>query len=98
MYARVTTVQLRPDKLDVARQMFREAMAPAIHVRDGSKGLLYLAHSESGKALVITLWDNQEDMDQVYDSPHIQDSLFALGAIVTAEPSIDTFDMTSVQL
>lgn len=98
MYARVTTVQLRPDKLDVARQIFREAMAPAIHLRDGSKGLLYLADSESGKALVITLWDNQDDMGEVYDSPGFQDALFTLGAIMTAEPSIDTFDMASVQL
>lgn len=98
MYARVTTVHLRPDKLDVARQLFREAMAPAIHLRYGSKGLLYLADSESGKALVITLWDSQDDMAEVYDSPSFQDSLVAMGAIMTAEPIVDTFDMASVQL
>lgn len=98
MYARVTTAQVRPDKLDVARQIFREAMAPAIHMREGSKGLLYLADSATGKALVITLWDNEDDMSEVYSSRGVQDSLFTLAQIMTAEPTVDTFDMTSVQL
>lgn len=98
MYARVTTAQIVPEKLQVARQIFREAMAPAIHLRDGSKGLLYLADSTTGKALVITLWDNEDDMDQVYDSPAFQQSLVELAEIITAEPTVATFDMASVQL
>ena len=62
MYSRVTLLEidtLRID-LDSALELFRERVLPQLREQPGYEGLYVLTTAE-GKALVMSLWANEED-------------------------------------
>ena len=62
MYARVTTVEASPAKLDTATHFFRERVLPQLQQMDGFKGFIVLGDSQSGKLLGVALWESEEVM------------------------------------
>ena len=63
MYARVTTTQFSPYRLDEAVHIVREQVVPAAQQQTGFKGFLMLADRSTGKGITITLWEGEEDRD-----------------------------------
>jgi heme-degrading monooxygenase HmoA len=59
MFARVSSYQFPADQADQAVQAFNTAMNP-VRQLDGAKGAYLLLDRSSGKALTITLWENEE--------------------------------------
>lgn len=97
MYARVTTTQIHPTRLEEARRLFRETMAPAIHRHDGSKGLLYLADSATGKVMMVTFWDSEAEMNAVEANRDFLRTIEHLARLMAAPPTFETFGMVSLQ-
>ncbi len=60
MYARVTTVQSPPDRLDDVTQHIRENLLPQLQQQDGFKGFIGLGDRQSGKVLGVVLWESEE--------------------------------------
>jgi heme-degrading monooxygenase HmoA len=98
MYARVTTVQFQPGKIYEAQRIFREQIAPTIHEQPGSKGLLYLADPAINRALVITLWDDEEDVRAIEQDGTLYSAIMEIGHLMAAPPGQDEFKVVSVQL
>ena len=67
MHARVNTIVGSPDQAEVGISDFKENVAPWIKQNGGSGGIL-LIDRETGKALGITLWPDEEAMRQSEDS------------------------------
>ena len=63
MYARVTTTQFSPYRLDEAIHIAREQTVPAAQKQAGFKGYLMLVDRSTGKGLTITLWEGEEDRE-----------------------------------
>jgi hypothetical protein len=61
MFARVTTIQISPYRLDEAIGILRGAVAPAMQQQDGFKGYLMFVDRSTGKSINITLWEGEED-------------------------------------
>jgi hypothetical protein len=59
VYARVITVQVRPDKFVDAHRLLTEHALPFAERQSGYKGYLVLHDPASGKALQITLWESE---------------------------------------
>ena len=81
MYARVTTVQFQPGKIYEAQRIFREQIAPTIHEQPGSKGLLYLADPDINRALVVTLWDGEEDALAIEQDGTFYSAIMEIGQV-----------------
>jgi heme-degrading monooxygenase HmoA len=64
MFARVQTVHQPAEKLDELTRLAREQL-PAAHELPGFTGFYYLVDRDNGKALVISLWDTEEDLRQL---------------------------------
>jgi heme-degrading monooxygenase HmoA len=64
MFARVQTVNQPAEKLDHLTKIAREQL-PAARDLPGFRGFQYLVDRENGKALVISLWETEEDLRQV---------------------------------
>jgi len=64
MFARVQTVHQPANKLDELTQVARKQL-PAAHELQGFKGFYYLTDRRNGKALVISLWETEDDLRQV---------------------------------
>jgi heme-degrading monooxygenase HmoA len=64
MFARVQTFHHPAEKLDELAKLAREQL-PAAHELPGFKGFYYLVDRDNGKALVISLWETQEELRQL---------------------------------
>jgi heme-degrading monooxygenase HmoA len=70
MFARVSTYEGRPERLDEMRHEGVEHVLPALEMQDGYSGGLVLADRQSGKVLAVTLWENEQAMDATEDASH----------------------------
>jgi heme-degrading monooxygenase HmoA len=68
MFARVSTYQGRPEQLDEMHQEGMEHVLPALEMQDGFSGGLVLADRQSGKMLVVTLWESEQALDATEDA------------------------------
>jgi heme-degrading monooxygenase HmoA len=64
MFARLQTVHQPAVKLDELTTIAREQL-PAAQELPGFKDFYYLIDRANGKALVITLWETEEDLRQL---------------------------------
>ena len=60
MYARVTTLEGPPDKIDDATRHVREQTLPQLQQMDGFEGFVTLVDRQSGKQLAVALWESEE--------------------------------------
>ena len=61
MHARVSTITGSPDQAEAGITDFKENVAPWIKANGGHGGILLLDR-ETGKAVAITLWNDEETM------------------------------------
>ncbi len=60
MYARVTTLEVPPERTDEALRHVREQLIPKLQQHDGYKGFIVLGDRHSGKLRGLVLWENEE--------------------------------------
>lgn len=61
MYARVTEINVWPDKVDEAIEIYAKSVVPAAKAQKGFAGVYLLSDKPTGRGLAITLWESQED-------------------------------------
>lgn len=64
MFARVQTIHQPAEKLDELTKLAREQL-PAAPELPGFSGFYYLVDRDNEKALVISLWETEEDLSRV---------------------------------
>ena len=60
MYARVTTLEGPPDKIDDATRHVREQTLSQLRQMDGFEGFVTLVDRQSGKQLAVALWESED--------------------------------------
>ncbi len=60
MYARLTTIEGAPDKMDEATRHVEEQTLPQLQKMDGFKGFVALGDRNSGRLLGVTFWEDEE--------------------------------------
>ncbi len=60
MYARLTTLEGPPDRIDDGTRYTQEQVLPRLQQMDGFKGFIVLGDRQSGKLRGIALWENEE--------------------------------------
>ncbi len=60
MFARISTIQGSPERLEAGRQYFEERVLPVIETLDGFQGAYFLIDRKSGKTVRISLWETEE--------------------------------------
>ena len=61
MYARVVTIQVRPEKMDECIRIFRERNAPSIAAQPGFDHGHWWVDRATGTATSVTFWTNEAD-------------------------------------
>jgi heme-degrading monooxygenase HmoA len=64
MFARVITAQAGPEGFDGAIRL-AEQQLPGARQQAGFKGYYLLTNAETGKLVIISLWETREQMDAV---------------------------------
>ena len=60
MYARVTTIEGAPDRMDDAKRHTQEQTLPQLQKMDGFKGFVALGDRQSGKLVGVAFWESEE--------------------------------------
>ena len=94
MYARVTTIQISPYRLEEAIGVLREQVVPTIQQQNGFKGYLMLVDRGTGNSINITLWEEEEDR-QVSgpNSEYYRNSIGKLVPFLTDTPLTEDLEL-----
>jgi hypothetical protein len=60
MHARVTTLEVPPDRMDDATRYVQEQVLPRLSQMEGFKGFVALGSSQSGKLQGVAFWESEE--------------------------------------
>jgi heme-degrading monooxygenase HmoA len=59
-YARVTTLEGPPERMEDATRFVREQVLPQLQQMDGFKGFIALGDRQSGRLRGVALWESEE--------------------------------------
>ena len=62
MYARVTTIQVQPGKMDEVTSIWRDLTARGAKPQKGFKGGWLLLDTTTSKGISISLWETESDL------------------------------------
>ena len=62
MFARITTYEGRPERVDEFCRATVEHVLPALRRLPGFRGVFFLADHVSGRVLVVALWETEESL------------------------------------
>ena len=91
MHARVTSLSGSPADVDAGIANFRENVVP--FARDGGKGAILLVDRKTGKAIAITLWEDEQALNASDERANAlrADAAQQLGA--TQQPTVDRYEV-----
>jgi quinol monooxygenase YgiN len=94
MYARVTTFQISPYRLDEAIGVMKDQVVPTIQRQNGFKGYLMFVDRSTGKSVNITLWEQEEDRDVTGpDSSYYRAAIGKVVPLLEAAPSVEDLEI-----
>ena len=93
MHARVTTLQLQPDRLDQTVSRLEGEDLPSWREIDGFRGFTLFADRSSGKVIGTSYWDSEEQMRASEEAirPSRQRAAETGGA--SSGPEVETFEV-----
>lgn len=93
-YARKTTTQTSPDRLDVAKKVIEEQVIPEAKKIHGFVGGYWLADSNTGKAIGFTFFDSKQSLEASAETAKKirGEAVNAIGGDVT---SVDHFEVVA---
>jgi heme-degrading monooxygenase HmoA len=94
MHARVVTVQFQPGKGDEGTQILRESVLPEARQQRGFQGVMALADRSTDKAMAISLWQTEADVQASgASSAFAQAQLAKFASLLASAPVIETYEV-----
>ena len=93
MHARVTTLELDPDRLDEAVAQLEEEDLPTFKSIDGFRGFTLLLDRRSGRVVATSYWATQEHMQASEDAMQVPRQRAAETGNAKSEPEIERFEV-----
>lgn len=93
MFARASTIPGSPEKAGEAVSILESQVLPQIQQLDGFSGILGLVDRETGKSLVITLWETQEALQASEEAAGKLRAEAATELGSTASPAVDRYEV-----
>ena len=93
MHARVTTVQMDPQKLDDAVSQLEQNDVPSFKEIDGFKGMTLVGDRSSGKAIATTYWESEEQMRASEEAVKDSRARAAETGGASEEPQVELFEV-----
>jgi heme-degrading monooxygenase HmoA len=94
MYARVTTFQLQPGKIDAWLHIAHESVIPVVRQQRGYKNGLVLTDTNANKIVVITLWETETDMKAGETSGYYREQLAQVVPLLAAVPVPEAYEVS----
>lgn len=94
MYARVTTIQISPYRVDEAIGVLKEQVVPTIQQQTGFKGYLMFVDRSTGKSINVTLWDEEADREVTgSNSAYYREAIGKVVPLLTDAPLVEDLEL-----
>lgn len=93
MHARLTTLQLRRDRLQDALDTVRDSVVPAAREQHGFESMLVASDPETGRALVISVWATEADMRAGESSGYYQEQISKIADALAGQPVREAYEV-----
>jgi hypothetical protein len=97
MFARVTQLAARPERLQPGYRAIEEHLIPALRMQAGYSGGLLLANPESGKMLSVSLWETEQEMRATDEASHWFRA-FGAEAVEGSVTDVETYEVYQARL
>jgi len=94
MFARLTIVQIKSDKLDETIKIYEKSVIPAAKSQKGWRGNYLLTDRKTGKGISIALWDSEDDAIANEQSGYYQEQLNKFKDFFTAPPVREGYEVS----
>ncbi len=92
-YARVTTVRVRPESIDLAFEIVRTTVLANAQRQRGHRGFLGLGNRATGKTMHFTFWDSESAMYASETSGNYQNQIARIAHFLTEPPTREIYDV-----
>jgi heme-degrading monooxygenase HmoA len=97
MFARVTQLEVRPERLKQGYREIEEHVLPALRMQVGYSGVCLLANPDSSKMLVVSLWEDEQKMHATDEAAHWF-RVFGAEAVEGTVIDVETYEVYRAQL
>ena len=94
MYARVSTAEVQPGKMDEVIAVSRDAGLPAARQQPGFKGALWLTDRDANKLMAVSLWETREDMETGEQSGYYRERIGRLGGLLAGDVVREAYEVS----
>ena len=93
MFARLTIVQMKTDKLDETIKIFEDSVVPASKSQKGFQGCYLLTDRNTGKGIACTIWESEDDAVANEQSGYYQEQVGKFKDFFTAPPVQEGYEV-----
>ena len=93
MHGRIVSVQVEPENLGKAVDIYRESVIPAAKEQKGFHDALLFTDSVTGKAVSITIWDTEEELLAGQASGYYQEQIAKFAELMIRTPDQEGFEL-----
>ena len=93
MQARVTHVQVQPDKIDEATSIYRDSVVPVLKAQNGYRATYMLVDRATGKGMSVTIWESLEALQASESSGFYQEQVAKFAPVFAAAPTREIYEV-----
>ena len=94
MHARVVLATAQPGKTDEMIKVGRDSILPAAKKQKGFKSWFMLTNRNTGKGIVIGMWNTEADMAARESSGYYREQVAKLLPLAVAPPTMERYEVT----
>jgi heme-degrading monooxygenase HmoA len=94
MFARLTIVQVKVDKIEEVIKLYGDNVVPAAKSQKGYKGILLLTDRKTGKGISISLWESEQDAIANDKSGYYQQQVGKFKDYFTKPPAQEGYEVS----
>lgn len=96
MYARTTTIQTEPGKVEEAIDIARDSIVPLAKEQPGFKGLLAMTSTEDEDVVLISLWETEDDLKASEDNGYYEDQIGKLSSVFIGRALREVYEVSTL--
>jgi heme-degrading monooxygenase HmoA len=93
MYIRLTTLFIKPDKIDEAVRIFETSVVPAAQSQRGFRAAYLLTERGTGKCPVLTFWEKEKDAADNEENLYYQEQLVKFMSLYSSPPVKEGYEV-----
>jgi len=97
MYARIVTLNLKPNQLNSFKEAIDKQVLPMLRKQNGFKDEITLVASGGTEVRTISFWDKKENAE-AYNSATYPEVLKALANVIEGTPHVKSYDVATSTL